>query len=299
VFGESADPAEYVAREASDRALGRLGSALRAGAPCALLWGPPGLGKTLLLRVLEQRVRALARPLHLAYASLSIEDLAAWALGLAEEPSAADPVAALARLARAEAARGRALLLLIDEANSMPIETARALGALVAGSEGSLRLALASTDDARASRVVAGLGVEVVEHRFDTPMSEAETCHYVTERLRCADAGPAAWGVLDAARIRGLHALSGGNPRRLHVLAAELLRGEAGRHVLARLEPEWASLLLEPGCRDDTPREEDLEVGGEDTSDAPATLPEHPPGDASRPPERPRWRSRIRRRQRR
>lgn len=195
--------------------------------------------------------------------------------------------------------RGRALLLLIDEANSMPIETARALGALVAASEGALRLALVSTDDARASRVVAGLGVEVVEHRFDEPMSEAETCHYVTERLRRADAGPAAWRVLDATRIRGLHALSGGNPRRLHVLAAELLRGEAGRHVLARLEPEWAGLLHTRGHGDETLAEEDLEAGGEEAGGAPATLREHAPGDASQPPEPSRWRSRLRRRQRR
>jgi len=168
----------------------------------------------------------------------------------------------------------------------------------VAASDGALRLALASTDDARASRVVAALGIEVAAHRFDEPMSESETCHYVTERLRRADAGPAAWRVLDATRIRGLHALSGGNPRRLHVLATELLRGEAGRHVLARLEPDWAGLLL-ARASSDPPSEEDLEVGGDDTGAAPATHREHPPGDASGTSERPRRRSRLRRRQRR
>jgi len=256
-FRETADPSAYVPRPASEDALAALQSITRGAQTVAVLSGPPGLGKTLLLRVLEDRHRTSARPVYLPYASLQLDELAAWGLGLLHHEPASDPVAALCEAARAGFIRRGPLLLLIDDANSMPVDTARALGEHVEACQGELRLVLAAPDDARTSRVVAALGQEAVERRFDRPMTEAETEHYVSERLRAEDAEPIVWRRLNRGIVRRLHGLSGGNPRRLHALASEVVRGEPGQPVLRQIEPAWPDLL------------------GDDVAPAAADAPEH------------------------
>jgi hypothetical protein len=152
-FGETVDPDGHVPRPATESRLEALSAWCRsdgAGSTVAALIAPPGIGKTHLLRVLESRlregdrvrrnaetpgasVRVRHRALYLPYAALTLPDLARWIHGLVGERrhlrvATADPDEdALRALAGLGAGPERPLHLLIDDADSMPSATLRAL----------------------------------------------------------------------------------------------------------------------------------------------------------------------------
>jgi type II secretory pathway predicted ATPase ExeA len=240
-FGETVDPTLHVPREATERALDALEDALRRSAGVLLLTAPPGLGKTHLLQVACRRLRPRVRSVLLAYGSLAPEDLCAWALGLlgedTERATGEAALEALLSLARHEHAEGGALLLVVDDANSLPLATARRLAALVAEGKGALRLLLAATDDARTSRLAAALGTDLCELRFTAPMTEAETRDYVLARLERAGTPPDLRSRFDDDAIAGIHRLSRGIPRRVHEVANPVLHAMP-EHV----RPAWREL---------------------------------------------------------
>jgi type II secretory pathway predicted ATPase ExeA len=221
-FGETSNPAEYVPREACETALRALEQAVRAGR-CAALTAPPGLGKSLLLRLLERRLASGHRCLFLPYGALATSELCAWVLGLLGEAFRDDPCTELLRYARRSAEEGRVLVLLVDDASSMPRGTARELGELVRESGNRLRLVLAASDDATSSRVLAVLHPDVVLVRFRAPMTGAETRLYVEARLEQARTPELLRRRFDDETIGWIHRLSGGVPRRVHDLGRSLL----------------------------------------------------------------------------
>jgi type II secretory pathway predicted ATPase ExeA len=226
-FASTADAASYLPREATESALARLEEGFRLGRRVQVLSGPPGLGKTLLVHVLAARLEGELRSVYLPYASLSWLDLCAWILGLLGEPAGAYPDRELLASARRSAQRGRPLLLLIDEASGIPKESAEQLGQLVVEAEGALRLLLVPVDDPRAGRVLAVLARDVEELRLSAPLSLEETERYVRTRLVRSSAPEAVLLRFDADTVAHLHRASGGNVRRLHHLAGEVLRGNA------------------------------------------------------------------------
>lgn len=248
LFGEAIDARRFVPREACDRALATLTEASRLRTSCALVCGPAGLGKTLLLRVFEARQRAEGRDVrHVPHAALSLAELCRWVVGRAGAgPLHDEPIEALGRLAACARAGGRALELVIDDANAMPVETARGLGDLVRAFEGALRLSLVALDDARTSRMLAGLDLAVVPHRFREAMSQDETRAYVAAQLGAAGAPRSVVDRFSRDVVERLHGLSGGNPRQLNLLAREVARGDVGRAVLTRIEPGWDDGLSDP-----------------------------------------------------
>lgn len=112
LFRETADPARYVPREATEQALGALEAWRReegVGSTVVALVAAPGLGKTLLLRLFEERLRRdgaaseAGDVLYLPYAGLELPDLCAWCYGLlgrgpAPAESRDHPLAALTGL---------------------------------------------------------------------------------------------------------------------------------------------------------------------------------------------------------
>ena len=242
-FQEATDPAAYVPRGASDRVIDSLQEAIRGGVPGAAIIAPPGFGKTLLLRVVGERLSAGRRTLYLPYAAVALDELCAWTLGLLDYGRAGCPAAALSSLLMA--ARGplrRGLVLLVDDAGSMPIDTARDLGRFVRENGGAIQLVLAGADDAHASRVIAALGVDVAIARYTLPFSEEETRTYVRARLERAHVPLSVRDRFGDENIHRIHSLSGGVPRRIHTLADEVARGELAKSTIVEIEDEVRAL---------------------------------------------------------
>ncbi len=225
-FGETANPGDYVPRAATEDALLELERLVRAGRTTALT-APPGLGKSLLLRLLARRLAPEFCALFLPYGAVTLEELCAWTLGLLDgpgpDPGPDDPLRALLLEARRRAEQGELLLLLIDDAGSMPVETARELSALVRESGNRIRVVVGTADDAASSRVLAALHNELAEVRFKEPMDLRETQLYVETRLDQAGVPDSERARFGADSIESIHRLSGGVPRRVHDVASRIL----------------------------------------------------------------------------
>lgn len=221
-FALTADPGAYVARPACETALAEL-ERLLPERPIVALSGPPGIGKTLLLRVLERRLAGRLRCVYVPYGALAFDELCELVVGLLEPARArrGEPAAELAAAARR--AGDAPLLLLLDDANAIPLATLRALVACARSLAGALRLLAVPVDDARAARVLAALGPGIGHVRLAEPMSADETARYVAARLAHEGASDPALARLTPERVRWLHRESGGVPRRLHQLVAWIL----------------------------------------------------------------------------
>jgi type II secretory pathway predicted ATPase ExeA len=252
-FGETVDPDAHVPRVATESLLeGLLHWCARdgLGSTIAALVAPPGYGKTHLLRVLEARLAAgvgerfgelspirASRVLYLPYAALELPDLCRWVQGLlgsgdrASKPVPRSDEEALEALYALGDATNGPFYLLIDDADSMPPTTLRALAQGLSSERSPLRLILGLTDDSRATRMLATLDrllpFEVV---LRSGLDEAETEAYLRARLERAGMHVGVLDGLDAVTVRRINALSGGVPRRIH------------RVVTALLEPEHAAL---------------------------------------------------------
>jgi len=251
-FSETSDPAAYIERPASAEAL-RAISAWDAndgqGGTVAALVAPPGLGKTFLLRVVEQHLNrtglaggtpaARVRALYLPYAGLGPTDLAIWVHGLLGRayPALPDEEAAIAALVDIGADGGAPLTLLLDDADSMPPKTVQALTHRLPSSGSSLRLLLALNPDSKGSRLLAALhALAPREVRYVTPLSAAETGDYLRARMRWAGFPEEFVARVDEGEAQRVHSLSNGIPRAIHAIAADRLDTATAIEVKQALE---------------------------------------------------------------
>ena len=226
--------------------------------------GTPGLGKTMVLRVVEARRARADGPgaLYLPYAGLTITDLAHWVYGLLGRtpPEVEGPDSALAALlGLGDGPAASSFVLLIDDADSMPEETLRALANGLAARGSSLRLLLALNPDSRAARTMAALhALSPVEFSVRARLSVEEVGEYLAARMAWAGVPPVERARLDADRVHRLHSLSGGIPRALHTLAA------ASFDAAARGDTDEATAALDEKRRREDwmgrPIEDDLEI---------------------------------------
>ena len=230
-FGTTADPAKYVPREATERALEELERAVLDQESPSLLVGLPGIGKTLLLRLLKRRLESRLTVIHLPYAALPPAALANWALSAMNAQSSWDPVGALATRAQHlhQETRG-AVLLLIDDAEVLPEETARALMGMTRDAKGGLRF-VAAVEEGSVERLAGWLG-NLPWVRLLTPMTPAETFQYVHTRLHGSRLPHRAIEAFDPDTLAALHERAGGIPGRVCA--------EASAIVLRALLPKTA-----------------------------------------------------------
>jgi len=218
-FAPVPERAAYVPRPASEAALGTLVRALASGERMLALRGPVGMGKSLLLRLLETRTPPPFDVLHVAPGALPLADLLAFALGArTSRPGRERGGRALDGAAGGDEA---ILVLPVDDAQALTPSVARGLAGLVRNAEGALRLVLAF-DDAPEPALAAALGGALREVLLDEPLSEAEVARYVDARLERAGAPEGLRRRIVNDEAARLHAQSGGNPGRLNRLAAEL-----------------------------------------------------------------------------
>jgi type II secretory pathway predicted ATPase ExeA len=127
-FSPTSHPAWLFASRSHVAAWQMLRESLNAGEPLAILLGEPGVGKTFLVHAaLAHRDLQYLKTVHLWYPTCSFHDtlqMIGWELGLdAGTSDSAKLVHTLHRTLLTEHERERQVVLVIDEAHTIPIES--------------------------------------------------------------------------------------------------------------------------------------------------------------------------------
>ena len=215
--------------------------------------GEVGSGKTMLCRVLLERLPANVVTIYLAIPSLSRDDLL---FALAEELRLPVPAAArsaqIIRLLQEHLiqlyAKGHQVVVLIDEAHVMPLETLeeiRLLSNLDSNQHKLLQLVMfgqPELNDILARHDMRQLK-ERITHNFTLgPLGRADTAEYIDFRLRAA--GYKGAHIFAPAALNLLASASQGLTRRINILADKSLLAAyaAGRHEVG---PEEAKAAIQ------------------------------------------------------
>jgi type II secretory pathway predicted ATPase ExeA len=224
-FENSCDPAAYIPRRASETALLGLCSLVRIREPAIVLHGPSGIGKSLLLHVLHERLKDERRVIYASVSNAPAPELCHRVLGLLGEPDADDPAEALVAAAHRSAEAGQRILLLVDHANLAPIASSIQLLRASEAAMPQLSVVFAVADEDGASEFARALGAEghVSEVAFDRPMSAQEATSYLRLKLAAMDLSPDVRARLDGQTLSEMATRSHGLPRALNALASDVL----------------------------------------------------------------------------
>jgi MSHA biogenesis protein MshM len=232
-FSPTPHPAWLFASRSHTAALQTLRDSFKAGQALALLLGEPGLGKTFLVHA------ALAHSelqhitfVHLWYPTCSFHDtlqMIGWELGLDVVTSDSAKLAhTLHRALLTEHERGRQVVLVIDEAHTLPVESLEHLVRLsqVRALTGAPLLQMLLVGLPALWRHFLAPPWRLCKHHTVTrvtlaPLTYDESLAYIRHRLQQAGAGEGTVFAPEAMRHVARHAH--GNPRVLNVLCTHML----------------------------------------------------------------------------
>jgi replication-associated recombination protein RarA len=244
LFVATTDPRRYLPRAATEAALLWLERRIVGErAPATLMTGAPGMGKSLLLRVFAQRVRDRFRVVGMPGLDGDAATLCTMVLDRLKVDAGTDSERALLFHAARLESRGSALLLLIDEAQRLSIETAGRLGAL-AETSGGLRIVAATTEASVAFARALGAGATLT---LRTPMDLAETEALIGAALASGWATPEVRDLFDRTTVARIHHEAKGVPGEVIRLAAEIADGAVREGFVA--EPGRAVWRSAPAPR--------------------------------------------------
>ncbi len=226
-FDDGADVRFYFPAESHQAAMLKLRYAAENRRTAALLAGPCGVGKTLLLAMLREALPESFSPIvHLVFPQMSAEELLAYVTGQLTGDTPGEPVPVAQSVHAVEsflvdnASRGRHAIVAVDEAHL--IEDLRCWEAL--------RLLLNCEYDGRPALTLLIIGqtsllamlqrLHSLEERLAVKcllrtFDKRETAQYVEHRLKVAGASESIFGT---AALQRLHQLTHGIPRRINRL---------------------------------------------------------------------------------
>jgi len=220
-FALTTSPAVYLPRPDTERALDELEEWVENDTTSSIwITGPPGMGKTLLLRVLADRLTDRRLCVYVLYPVLHPKQLATWVLDALGELVGDAPQDRIAGLAEQRAEQG-GLLLLIDDAMWMPPATRSALDDWYRESNGALRSVLAATDSPASMGAWGSSGDARLS--LDEPLSLEQSRALLAAAMERSQLGAEARAVFDPATVEELHERAGGVPMRLLIEADRLL----------------------------------------------------------------------------
>jgi len=221
-FAPTANPLAYVPRAATEAALEKLEALIRANTEAVTFSGPCGAGKTLLLHVLARRLHGDFDCVYVPYPKLAPQELCAWLLDALGAPPSPDAESALhERMARDISIGFPPLVFMIDEAALLPADTLSCLYGLLEDSVGFLRILFVRSEADRHD-AFAREGAIPPEVALEGAMDSSDTARYVRAHLERSPVEASAQARLEAS-IYGLHALTQGNPARIHAVATRIL----------------------------------------------------------------------------
>lgn len=221
-FAPTTDPSLYVPRPASEKALDALIEGSVKGTQHSLLLGPTGMGKSLLLRVLARRAEGDLHCIHVPVPTLDPEGVTLWIS--TRLPGGRRPAGTEALL---EVANERPLLLLVEDAELLPAESAQTLAELHSASSGAIRAILAVNDTECPEHLALAFEPGAQQVALSDAMTRDEVADYVARRLAAAGVPQSVAEHFGSSAIAQIHDSSGGVPMQVNHAARRMMPSAA------------------------------------------------------------------------